>query len=94
MDNVITKDSVLITEFEKKIEQMDSIINIMQTNNFCSMGKWVIGEKLMKIFGISKRSLQNYRDTGILPYSMIGGKIYYNMTDIEELFRKNYINVP
>ena len=94
MDNVITKDSALITEFEKKIEQMDGIIDIMQNNNFCSMEKWVIGEKLMKIFGISKRSLQNYRDTGILPYSMIGGKIYYNMTDIEELFRKNYINMP
>ena len=34
---------------------------------------------------ISKRTLQSYRDTGKIPFSMIGHKCYYKESDITEL---------
>ena len=40
---------------------------------------------LIHIFGISLRSLQNYRDNGKLGYSQIGNKMYYKAADIERL---------
>ena len=92
MDNVVTNESALIAEMVGKISIMDRNIDVMLQNNLSSMEKWVTGEKLMKTLGISKRGLQNYRDNGIVPFSTIGGKIYYNLSDIEELFRKNYIS--
>ena len=33
--------------------------------------------------GISKRTLQTYRDRGLLPYSQINHKIYYQTEDVE-----------
>ena len=32
---------------------------------------------------ISKRTLQTYRDRGLLPYSQINHKIYYRTEDVE-----------
>jgi DNA-binding transcriptional MerR regulator len=34
---------------------------------------------------ISKRTLQTYRDTGIIPCSRIGRKYYYKTSDVERL---------
>ena len=34
---------------------------------------------------VCKRTLQSYRDTGKIPYSMIGHKCYYKQTDISEM---------
>lgn len=42
---------------------------------------------------ISKRTLQSYRDNKVLPYSQIGGKIYFKASDIEELLNKHYIKL-
>jgi len=90
MDNVVTNESGIIIEMVKKLFLMDKEIDAMLQDNPDKMDKWVDGEKLRKILGLSKRGLQNYRDEGIIPYSMIGGKIYYNLSDIEIIFRKNY----
>ena len=56
MDNVVTNESAVIAEMVRKI-------SMMLQNNLSSMEKWVTGEKLMIILGISKRGLQNYLDT-------------------------------
>lgn len=42
-------------------------------------GRADVCEKL----GISKRTLQTYRDRGLLPYSQINHKIYYRTEDVE-----------
>ena len=36
---------------------------------------------------ISKRTLQHYRDTGVLPFSQIGHKCYYKCEDVERLLQ-------
>lgn len=38
---------------------------------------------------ISKRTLQNYRDTGKLPYTRIEKKIYYRNRDIETYLKEH-----
>jgi hypothetical protein len=48
------------------------------------------GEEVMEMLHLSKRSLQSYRDTGIIPFIQIGGKILYRETDILKLLDKNY----
>jgi hypothetical protein len=37
---------------------------------------------------LSKRALQGYRVRGIIPSSMIGGKVYFMEADIAEWLRK------
>ena len=38
---------------------------------------WMDGADVCEKLGISKRTLQTYRDRGLLPYSQINHKIYY-----------------
>ncbi|WP_302586022.1 helix-turn-helix domain-containing protein [uncultured Alistipes sp.] len=44
----------------------------------------------MARFHISRRTLQNYRDKGIIPYPAIGGTLLYPESKINELLESNY----
>ena len=39
---------------------------------------------------VSRRSLQDYRNNGILPYTRIGGRILYRASDIERTLMDEY----
>ena len=45
---------------------------------------WLDNKQVCELLKISSRTLQTYRDTGVLPYSQIGRKCYYKVTDIEQ----------
>lgn len=47
--------------------------------------EWLDNEAVCRRLGISKRTLQHYRDTGKIPFSMIGHKCYYKESDITEI---------
>lgn len=42
-----------------------------------------------RILNISKRTLQHYRDTSVLPFIQIGHKCYYKREDVEKLLAKS-----
>jgi len=47
-------------------------------------------EALSKKLKISRRSLQDYRNEGRIPYVKLGGKILYRSSDIEKLLEEGY----
>lgn len=49
------------------------------------LSKWLDNENVCRLLGISKRTLQTYRDNGTLPYSQINHKMFYKASDIEAL---------
>lgn len=49
--------------------------------------QWLDNEAVCRRLGISKRTLQTYRDTGKIPFSMIGHKCYYKESDITEILK-------
>lgn len=51
---------------------------------------WIDGQDVMQALHISKRTLQTFRDSGILHYSRINGKFYYKVEDIEALLESKY----
>ena len=64
-------------DFIRRVEQL--IGNPPQTE------EWLDNEAVCRRLGISKRTLQTYRDTGKIPFSMIGHKVYYRAKDIEQI---------
>jgi hypothetical protein len=51
---------------------------------------WIDNQDVLQTLHISKRTLQTYRDNGVLPYSKIQGRFYYKVSDVEELLESNY----
>ena len=54
--------------------------------------EWIDGQDVMQSLHISKRTLQNLRDSKKLPYSRIGGKFYYKVSDMNEILEANYLS--
>ena len=52
---------------------------------------WLTGDEICKLLRVSKRTLQNYRDQRVIPFSQIGRKIYYKYSDIVDYLELHYI---
>ena len=48
---------------------------------------WLHNGDVCRLLGISKRTLQHYRDTGMLTFAQIGHKCYYKREDVERLLQ-------
>ncbi|WP_108823570.1 helix-turn-helix domain-containing protein [Dysgonomonas sp. Marseille-P4361] len=51
--------------------------------------EWLDNQDVCQLLNISLRTLQSYRDRGILAYSMIGHKCYYKANDIHSFIEKS-----
>lgn len=52
---------------------------------------FLTGREVCERLFLSPRTLQDYRDKGILPYTQIAGKILYRLSDINRILEENYI---
>lgn len=48
---------------------------------------WLHNGDVCRLLNISKRTMQHYRDTGVLPFAQIGHKCYYKREDVERLLQ-------
>lgn len=51
---------------------------------------WLDNQDVMKLLKVSPRTLQSMRDSLTLPYSKVGAKIYYKVSDVERMLEDNY----
>lgn len=51
---------------------------------------FLTGKEVCERLYISPRTLQDYRDKGIIPYTQFAGKILYKASDLERLLEENY----
>jgi Helix-turn-helix domain len=86
---VITMES---EAFQKIVNQLDAINNKLNNQKETTplAEVWLDNQDVCSLLHISKRTLQHYRDSEILPYSQIGAKIYYKSSDIDTFLEKNY----
>ncbi len=77
---------------QKMIDKLDHMEQKLdaQSNPIPLNRQWLDLQETCQQLKISKRTLQFYRDKGILHYSKIGGKIYFLASDIEEHLKKHY----
>lgn len=51
---------------------------------------YLTGREVCGRLFVSPRTLQDYREKGIIPYTQIAGKILYRLSDINRLLQENY----
>jgi hypothetical protein len=77
--------------FEQMKQRFDDFAK--QVKSFCGSGQnkeaWLTNKDVCGLLQISSRTLQSYRDNGTLPYSQIGRKCYYKVSDVEELINQS-----
>ena len=74
----------------EKMDQIDKKIDERKNTKQLSE-VWLDIQEACQLLKISKRTLQSYRDNGILSFSQIGGKIYFRASDIESHLNRHYV---
>ena len=72
-----------------KLEHIDHRLDKKSDNPLTDT--WLDIDETCELLKISRRTLQNYRDNGILPFSQVGGKIYFKVSDLEEHLQRHYV---
>ncbi len=56
--------------------------------------KWIKSHQVQRMLGISPGTLQNLRVNGTIPYSKVGGVLFYDKQQIERILEQNMRNKP
>ncbi len=85
---IITTDD--LREF--KVEILQDIKKLLKEYHGHPSKKWLKSYEVRKLLGISPGTLQNLRVNGTLPYTKIGGIIFYDHEDIKKMMEENQVN--
>ena len=78
---IITTDD--LREF--KIELFRELKRMLQEHHGQPSKKWLKSYEIRKLLGISPGTLQNLRVNGTLPFTKIGGVLFYDYEDIRKM---------
>ena len=80
--------------FQKLLESLEEIKReLKQLKESSPLEEvWMDNQQVCELLFISKRTLQNHRDTGKIKFSQIGAKIYYKASDIDTFLESHYPN--
>tara|TARA_Y100001933_G_scaffold240211_1_gene265555 strand:+ start:5954 stop:6262 length:309 start_codon:yes stop_codon:yes gene_type:complete len=86
--------TIITTEdlMEFKMELLEDIKDLLENQNKQTNKKWLKSNEVRELLGISPGTLQNLRINGTLPFSKIGGVLYYDYQEIIEVLEKHKIH--
>ena len=80
------------SEFQQIIEKLESILamlnKLMEKKDSSKPEKMLDNTDMCMLLGITKRTLQRYRQKGVVPYYMMKGKPYYKADEVQEALKR------
>lgn len=87
----ITMDSEAYKEVVERLKRIEEyIIGVRSTSDDLET-MWVDGYSVCQYLQISERTLQRLRSKGEIPYSVLGGKVYYTLGAIKRALESRTI---
>ncbi|WP_323028177.1 helix-turn-helix domain-containing protein [Gelidibacter japonicus] len=85
--NIITTDD--LREF--KMELLDDIKTLLAKQSKGQLKRYLKSSEVMDLLQVSPGTLQNLRINGTLPYTKIGGIIFYEAEEIQNVLSANRV---
>lgn len=91
-DNVLTKDCGILADAMQSVRRSLKMADSLADGYIPPMGgeRYLTDKDLMRRLHVSRRTLQQYRHEGILPYFLFGGKTLYRESDIQKVLEQGY----
>ena len=86
--DIVAIESKTFEQMKGRFEDFTRQVKILCGDNQ-DKEQWLGNDDVCSLLQISPRTLQSYRDNGTLPYSQIGRKCYYKVSDIEDLISQS-----
>ena len=86
------ENDMRVKSFFSSLENLSKKVEKIRNNRKLSLDgeRYYTDKELAVILKVSRRSLQDYRNNGILPYIQIGGRILYRASEIERTLTDGY----
>ncbi|KXB38536.1 DNA binding domain, excisionase family, partial [Bacteroidales bacterium KA00344] len=86
----------IITQQDPQMQMFAQLMEgiLKKLKRYCSTARPMLGGEVCSQLRLSTRTLQEYRNAGILPFYKIGGKILYKQTDIQTMLERHYNPIP
>ena len=83
------------TGVNQVLESMKEVLALYQnvTGNYRPLldgERYLTEREVAEILKVSRRTLQEYRNGGVLPYILLGGKVLYRESDLERVLEACY----
>lgn len=75
-----------------KIELLEEIQKLLSQRQTTPARKWLKSHEVRRLLTLSPGTLQNLRINGTLPFTKIGGVIFYDYDDIQKMIEENKRN--
>jgi hypothetical protein len=75
-----------------KTELVEEFKKLLRQNGIQPVKKWLKSQEVRKLLSISPGTLQNLRINGTLPFTKIGGVIFYDYEDIQKMLLSNKVH--
>ncbi|MFN5416827.1 MAG: helix-turn-helix domain-containing protein [Flavobacteriia bacterium] len=75
-----------------KVEILQEIRNLLKDKTKIQKSKWIKSKELGEMLGVSPGTIMNLRIKGVLPYTKIGGVMFYEYNEILKIIEKNKIH--
>ena len=76
-------------QYADLVQRMDSIQSLLSKTQGNSGDTFLDNQQFLQLMNISKRTAQSWRDDGIISFSQVGSKIYYQRSDVQNLLEKH-----
>ena len=86
----IAIDKQAFEEMKSDLKEMKEIL-IKKSSDYLQQDKYYDVNETLKILHVSRRTLQKYRDSGLISFSQISGKIYFSAQDISDHMKRHHI---
>lgn len=81
----------LNTQHEELIKKLDNLMKKLNQEEEKTNSLFLDNSQFIRLMNISKRTAQQWRDNNVISYSQIGNKIFYQISDIQQLLQDNFI---
>jgi hypothetical protein len=76
-------------QFDNLVKRLDEIQSSLPNGQKSQEESFLDNQQFLQLMNISKRTAQNWRDEGIISFSQVGSKIYYQRSDVQKLLEAN-----
>ena len=92
MNGTIKTNDEWAVGFMKELDSMLNGIESMNEKSKASFGneRFLTDKEVSAWLKVSRRTLQDYRNNGMIAYYQLGGKILYKESDIEKMVMSGY----
>ena len=83
-----TREDAWMQSVHESIDRLSVLIDAIPKD--LPKDEYLCDKEVSRLLKVSRRTLSEYRGNGTLPYYILGGKVLYRRSEIEQVLRQGY----